>query len=193
MRLKINLLLALIVLPLTSIIAQENSSNTLEDQFTDVIEKSNRYQDYKVVKIFKLNALRKNVNDTIAAVEKKLETAQGTITTQATEIGALTETVGKLESDLAISMEKEEGIDLFGSIIKKSTFKTIMWSIIGGLILLAAFLMYKFRNSNAITKESNLKLAEMEAEFDDHRQKSLEREQQLRRKLQDELNKNKKA
>ena len=40
-------------------------SNTLDAQFTDVIEKSNRYQDYKVVKIFKLNKLRKNVNDTI--------------------------------------------------------------------------------------------------------------------------------
>ena len=32
--------------------AQE-SENSLEDQFTDVIENSNRYQDYKVVKIFK--------------------------------------------------------------------------------------------------------------------------------------------
>ena len=70
MKLKSTLLFALVALFTTFVFSQENS-NTLEDQFTDVIEKSNRYQDYKVVKIFKLNNLRKSVNDTIAAIENK--------------------------------------------------------------------------------------------------------------------------
>jgi hypothetical protein len=67
-----------------------------------------------------------------------------------------------------------------------------MWAIIGVLGLIVLFLLYKFKNSNAITRDANMKLTEIEAEFDDHRQKNLEQQQILRRKLQDEINKNKK-
>lgn len=172
--------------------AQE-AQNTLENQFTDVIDKSNRYEDYKVVKIYKLNNLRKNVQDSIALIEKNLETAQGTINQQAGEITTLTQNVASLQGELATSKSKEDGIELFGSLIKKSTYKTTMWSIIGILVLIGVFLFYKFKSSNTITKEANVKLSETESEFEAHRQRALEREQQLRRKLQDEINKNKKA
>lgn len=168
-------------------------SNTLDSQFTEVIEKSNRYQDYKVVKIFKLNNLRKNVNDTIAAIEKNLVSAHGTIEQQKEEISTLTSNLEKVQEDLSLSQQKENGIDMFGSITKKSTYKTIMWSIIGILTLALLFFVYKFKNSNTVTKEAQLRLAETEAEFDEHRQKTLEQHQVLRRKLQDELNKSKKA
>lgn len=168
-------------------------SNTLDAQFTDVIEKSNRYQDYKVVKIFKLNKLRKNVNDTIAAIEKNLTTAHITIDEQKGEIATLTSNLEKIQSDLLVSQQKENGIEMFGSITEKSTYKTIMWSIIGLLTIGLLFFVYKFKNSNSVTKEAQHKLAETEAEFDEHRQKTLEQHQILRRKLQDELNKSKKA
>ncbi|GAB5399994.1 MAG: hypothetical protein Aureis2KO_15790 [Aureisphaera sp.] len=173
-------------------VAQE-AQNTLEDQFTDVIDKSNRYEDYKVVKIFKLNNLRKSVQDSIALVEKNLEEAKTTITQQEGEINTLTQNLANLQSELTTSKSKEDGIQLFGSLIKKSTYKTTMWSIIGVLVLIALLLFYRFRNSNAITKEANVRLSEIESEFEGHRQRALEREQQLRRKLQDEINKNKKA
>jgi len=66
-----------------------------------------------------------------------------------------------------------------------------MWGIIGVLAVLWLFFAYKFKSSNSITKEANTKLAETEQEFEEHRKRALEREQQVRRKLQDEINKNK--
>ena len=170
--------------------AQENSS-TLDDQFVDVIEKSNRYEDYKVVKIYKLNNLKKNVKDTILAFENSLKTAQATISQQQGEITTVTQNLATLQGELTVSKQKEDGISLFGTLIKKSTYKTTMWGIIGFLGLIVFFLFYKFKNSNAVTREANKKLAETETEFDDHRQKNLEQQQVLRRKLQDEINKNK--
>ena len=52
--------------------------------------------------------------------------------------------------------------------------------------------MYKFKNSNVITKEAKKTLEETEEEFQEHRRVALEREQKIMRKLQDELNKQKK-
>ena len=65
-----------------------------------------------------------------------------------------------------------------------------MWSIISILLLSLGLFIFKFRNSNVITKDARNKLVEVEEEFDRHRQKTIEEQQQLRRKLQDEINKN---
>ena len=53
------------------------------------------------------------------------------------------------------------------------------------------FFIYKFRNSNAVTRAAKKSLEETELEFEEHRRTALEREQKVRRQLQDELNKNK--
>ena len=82
---------------------------------------------------------------------------------------------------------------LFGMQMSKTNYNVLMWSIIGGLLALLVFFIYKFKNSNDITREANKNLAEIEEEFDEHRRTALEREQKVRRQLQDELNKQKKA
>jgi hypothetical protein len=192
MKLKILLLTVSCALYVLPAIAQQNTT-TLEEQFVDVIDKSNRYEDYKVVKIYKLNNLKKNVLDSITSIKKDLENAQGTIALQKSEIDTLTQSVTSLQTELKTSIENQDGINLFGALIKKTTYKITMWGIIGLLVLIALFLSFKFKNSNVITKAANLKLAETDEEFETHRQRALEREQQLRRKLQDELIKNKKA
>ena len=51
------------------------------------------------------------------------------------------------------------------------------------------FFIFKFFKNNVITKEAKNNLIDVEQELDAHRKKSLEREQKLRRQLQDEINK----
>lgn len=171
-------------------IAQEKTTS-LDDQIVDIIDKSNRYEDYKVVKIYKLNNLKKNVRDSVNAFQDSLRNSYGIIEQQRSEFAKVKDSLSTLQSELSLSKQKEDGIGLFGSLIKKSTYKTTMWSIIGVLGLIVFFLLYKYKNSNSVTREAREKLAETEAEFDDHRQKNLEQQQILRRKLQDEINKNK--
>ncbi|PQB04535.1 tRNA (guanine-N1)-methyltransferase [Aureitalea marina] len=194
MRKKTLVLLYIFLMLGAILLAQETTEtgNTLDDQFTDVIDNSNRYQDYKVVKIYKLNALKKSVMDSLAAIEKDLNTAQDTIAAKDNTIGGLSANLKSTQDELAVSREKENGISLFGILLTKSTYNTIMWSSIGLLLLLLVVTVVRFRQSNAVTRESKLKLAEVEEEYEDYRQRTLDREQQLRRKLQDEINKQKK-
>ena len=96
------------------------------------------------------------------------------------------------ESQLSDSLAREDGISLFGILLKKSTYNALLWTIIGLLFLLLMVFISRFRSSNKITRAAKEKLAETEMEFEGFRQRSLEREQQIRRKLQDEINKNKK-
>jgi len=175
--------------------AQENpqtevKDNSIEGQFKDVVDGSNNYQEYKVIKKYEINQLRKNILDSISALESKISTSKTEIDQKATKIDSLTSQLKTTKEDLSVSKEKENGISILGILTQKATYNTIMWSIIVLLLVGLAFIFYKFKNSHKVTKDSQLKLAETEMELETNRQKSLEREQKLRRKLQDEVNKN---
>ena len=177
------------------LLAQENPAldNSIEAQFVDVIDKSNSFQEFKVIKKFKLARLRKSILDSVSKLETEIVTLNTQIENQASEIGTLTSSLAKTNTDLTVSQGKEDGLELLGIQTQKTTYNVLMWSIIGLLIIGLLFFIYKFKNSNSVTREAKLKLAETETEFEEHRQKKLEEQQQLRRKLQDEINKKRKA
>ena len=64
--------------------------------------------------------------------------------------------------------------------------------IVIGLIAILAFFIFRFKQSNLITKASKLALEQSEKEFELYKEKALEREQKAMCMLQDELNKKKK-
>jgi septal ring factor EnvC (AmiA/AmiB activator) len=169
------------------------SATTLDEQFVDVIDKSNRYEDYKVVKRYKLDLLKKSVNDTIGALESTISDLESNVSTLQNELAQSQANLAKTNESLENSKSAENNMSLFGIQTSKGSYNTIMFAIIAGLLALLLIFMYRFKSSNSITKEANNKLAEIEAEFESHRSRALEREQQIRRKLQDELNKNKKT
>ena len=190
----------LLTLPLflftLSVSAQDSiqvRKNTLNDQMTDAFDNSNSYQEYKVVKKTQLATLKRNILDSVSSLEKKIYSQESELAQQRSEVDSLRQNLKNTQKNLSSSKEKEDGIEFFGILTSKSVYNTIMWSII--LVLLAAggFLFYRFLNSSKITNTAELKMAEMEIELEDYRRNSLEREQKLRRKLQDEINKNRKA
>ena len=178
-------------------VAQENPQksdvNSIENQLAETIDKSNSYQEFKVIKKTKLARLRTNILDTISGLEGTIKTLHTEIDTQKSEIASLSKNLSTVNDNLTASIAKEDGIEIFGTMTKKSTYNTAMWSIIGLLLFALGFFIVKFKNSNSVTRAAKLKLAETEAEFETHRQKKLEEQQQLRRKLQDEINKNRKV
>lgn len=189
------ILFSAFVLFSSSTIAQDSihvQKNTLNNQMMEAFEKSNSYQEYKVIKKTQLATLRRNILDSVSNLERKISNQQTQLEQQKMEIDSLSASLNTTQQNLMDSKEKEDGIKLFGILTSKSTYNAIMWGIILLLLLVGGFLFYRFLNSHRITNAAQLKMAEMEIELEDHRRTSLEREQKLRRKLQDEINKNRK-
>ncbi|MBQ0734033.1 tRNA (guanine-N1)-methyltransferase [Aquimarina celericrescens] len=174
-------------------VEQALKQEKIEDQFNIVIKKSGRYQEYKVIKQVWINKLKANVTDSLKTLEAKLTTTNKQIADQQTTITGLEESLAKTNGDLALVTQEKDSMSFFGASVSKSSYKTIMWVIVGALLALLGFFIYKFKNSNTITIQAKKALAETEEEFEDHRRRSLEREQKVMRKLQDEINKQRKA
>ena len=171
----------------------EVRKNTLSNQMTETFDKSNSYQEYKVIKKTQLATLRRNILDSVSNLEKEIGSQNSELEQRKAKIDSLSGNLKRTQEDLTLSKEKEDGIEIFGVLTSKATYNTIMWSIIGILLLIGGFLFYRFLNSHKIINAAELKIAEMEIELEDYRRNSLEREQKLRRKLQDEINKNRKV
>ena len=97
----------------------------------------------------------------------------------------------KTQDTLTATNTEKDSMALFGLQMSKTSYNMLMWAIIAGLLVLLITFIYKFKNSNSVTKDAKSALAEIENEFEEHRRNALEREQKVRRQLQDELNKQK--
>jgi uncharacterized protein HemX len=174
--------------------SQENNNvviedKTLEGQFDKIYRISTSYQTYKVISKDKFQELKNNVLDSIKASNKDLKEQKVFLKNERDNVAKLNAELNKTIEDLKKAQEKENSISLFGFQISKVTYNLILWLIIISLALALAFFVFKFSKSNILTKKAKEDLEDVEQEFEVQRKKSLEREQKLRRQLQDEINK----
>lgn len=174
--------------------SQENNNvviedKTLEGQFDKIYRISTSYQTYKVISKDKFQELKNNVLDSIKASNKDLKEQKVFLKNERDNVAKLNAELNKTKEDLKKAQEKENSISLFGFQISKVTYNLILWLIIISLALALAFFVFKFSKSNILTKKAKEELEDVEQEFEVQRKKSLEREQKLRRQLQDEINK----
>lgn len=172
--------------------------SSIDNQFEYILRKSGNFkgtngQPYEAVKRSMFLALRAHTIDSLKTVHKNLAETQAVVKNQAKEIANLKSNLSNTKVDLDKTNSEKNNMALFGMQMSKTNYNVLMWSIIGGLLALLLFFIYKFKNSNSITREANHNLAEIEEEFDEHRRTALEREQKVRRQLQDEINKQKKG
>lgn len=172
------------------------NNSTINNQFEYVLKKSGNFkgvngQMYEAVKRSMITTLQAHTNDTLRTIRKDLADTQAIVTSQSKEINDLKTNLTNTQTNLDKTTNEKNNMALFGLQMSKSSYNMLMWSIIGVLLALLILFIYRFKNSHIVTKEAKIALEEIEEEFDEHRKTALEREQKVRRQLQDELNKQK--
>ena len=166
---------------------EEDSS--IKGQFDRIYRISTTYQTYKVINRDEYEKLKSNVLDSLKSSKKLISEKENLLKTERDNVELLNSMLNTTKLDLDTAQQKENSIFLFGTHLNKTTYNLILWFIIILLFVGLGFFVFKFSKSNVLTNEAQSNLLDIEKEFDDHRKKSIEREQKLRRKLQDEINK----
>ena len=179
---------------------QENQlsldDGTIESQFEYVFRKSGDFkgtngQNYEAVRQVWLLKLKSNVLDSLKSNNNTIDASNATIEHQAKEITDLKSQLNTTQLTLDQTNTEKNSMALLGMQTSKTSYNVIMWSIIAALLALLLLFIFKFKNSNILTKVTQRKLEDVENEYEEHRRVALEREQKVRRQLQDEINKNK--
>ena len=170
---------------------QSINEGSINEQFNYLLDKSNNYQDYKVVKKVLLNQLKINTIDSIQNLNNNLLSKEEIIKNQELTITNLNSNLDKVNNQFeSVSKEKDQ-MSFFGLATTKTIYYSLIYSFIVFLLVVIFVFVYKFINSNKVTRKAKAQLADLEKEYEDHRRVALEREQKVRRQLQDEINKQK--
>ena len=182
-----------LILTLTSIltfsqtIQKEDAS--IEKQFDDIYKSSTNYKSYKEISRKRFKLLKVNVMDSIESFKKIITEKENLLNTERGKVETTKNLLTKTKTELDVSLKKDNSTYFLGIQLSNTAYNLILWSIIILLVLGMSSFIFKFYKSNVLTKEAQENLLTIEEEFDQHRRKSLEREQKLRRQLQDEINK----
>lgn len=162
---------------------------TIEGQFDKMFRISSTYQTYKVIDKDAFILLKNNVLDSIKKTKKALVELENLLKDERESIAYLNESMTKMQLELDNALSKEDIISFFGIPLSKITYSLLLWTIIIGLGSGLGFFVFKFFRSDVLTKQAQENLITVEEEFEVYRKISIEREQKLRRQLQDEINK----
>lgn len=197
----LNLSLFLLLWALPAVIIAQDAppadpmkDGTIAEQFDHVIDKANRYKEgvkvYQVIPDAIFKQLESNVEEEISQLEATIENSETTIQQQAGEIESLKEQTTELQGQIDKLSKEKDQMNLLGvAPMKKAAYRTVMWAIIAGLGFLVFFFAGSSVRSRSVTKQHKTQLEKVRAEFDEYRKKTMEEDQKLRRKLQDEINK----
>lgn len=166
-------------------------NGTLANQFDYVIQKSNNFQEYKVVKRDYLMLLKKNSLDSVGRFKNELISLKSQFSNHASIVAQLNDTLKATNEELKTLKTAQDNVSLFGSPISKTNYNIVMWGIVIVLFLILIVFLFQLKSAKSIAHEVKNNVEKIEEEFEDYKHKALEKEQKLGRQLQDEINKHK--
>lgn len=165
------------------------TSGTIDSQFIYLYAISKTQDGFEHVRQANLELIRKNVADTIRSLSRRIVELQTQQDNHQATVNNLTDSLQTLRSELEAAQLQKDSFSFAGISLRKGIYSLIMWGIVIILALTLVYYIYRFNQSNVVTKDTRKAIAELQAEFDQHRKRAMEKEQKLKRQLQDEINK----
>ncbi|MGB0882516.1 MAG: hypothetical protein ACPGSO_06150 [Vicingaceae bacterium] len=168
----------------------ELDTGTIEAQFDYIINKSTKFRDFQLIRKPSILKVKAHALDSIRTVRKDLTTANITIQGHQTKIKELGQKVNTLKDEVTTISKDVDSISFIGIQLSKTNYNMLVWSLIVILLLAAIVFFSMFKKSNIDTKSAQANVDKLESDFEAFRKKAMLKEQEIMRKLQDELNKN---
>ena len=168
---------------------EEAKPTTLEGVFQQLIDRSGAWQNFKMLDRGKLAAFQRSMTDSINGVRSQLVAEKQKVKENEATIKELNGKITEIQAALDQTKDQKDSVSFFGALVSKGLYNTIMWGIVLVLASLLVLYIYKFSNGNVVTKKSINDLNELQEEYENYRKAAIEREQKVRRQLQDEINK----
>lgn len=166
-----------------------NADPSLRGQYQSILSKSKNLNGFKVVNPARLSTFWKSVNDTLRTERRQLPALKKQIAAQQKSIADLKVQLSGKESALNTSNQRLDEISFLGISFTKSSYNTMVWTII--LVLALALIIIIIRSAKLLheAKYRSSLYEEISAEYQSYKVKANEKEKKLARELQDERNK----
>ena len=112
-----------------------------------MVDKSNSYERFKLIDKTKLAVFQCSMNDSINSVKSRLEAEKQTVKTHENTIKTLNDNIAELQTTLDETKNQKDSMNIFGALLSKGLYNTIMWGIVLVLAILLIFYIYRYANA----------------------------------------------
>ncbi len=185
---KRNFLFYIGILLVCSIFSAQAQSS-LSNQYQVLKEKSNNYQEYKVIKSSTLDGFWKGVQDSMSVTKKKLVEAHTEIESQKASILQLQQQVRARDERMQKDNLASQQVSVTGINVDKQGYVSTSYVLYGILLALLGFVFVRYQSSNRITVSTQKDYDAAKLQIEEYKRKLLETQTSLGRELQTERNK----
>ena len=161
---------------------------SLERKFQDLIDKSETYQDYKVIGRDRLASFWSEVTDTLVQNGKDRVDLEENLRAVNKNISQVEVQLKESQDELEMVKFEKDRISFLGLELIKNQYSYLVWGIILILAILVVVANVRYITTSRTTKRVKREGHELQSEFEEFKKKTLEKETKLRRELQTEIN-----
>lgn len=185
---KINIVFLILILACSSykLRAQEPpktpdilSTGTLVEQMNYLDQRTNVYNNYRAVREDIFQKIKKNSLDSLLTVKNKLTALENQIVFMNASRDSVFSELVNTRNELETAVTNRDRLFLLGIPMNKVVYNAVMWGIIAGLafLLFLVFILYKRCRINS--SEDRKELNQLKQEFEDYRQTSRKKMEQM--------------
>lgn len=165
------------------------TDSSLRGQYQLMLAKSKTINGYKLINPSRIAAFWKNLQDTLYTERKQFQTAKLKIKEQEKNVTELKAQISGKENSLASSNARVNEISFLGMSFSKSSYNSIVWTLIIGLAAALTFIILRSARYIHEAKYRSTLYEEISQEYQNYKTKANDKEKKLARELQDERNK----
>lgn len=169
--------------------ALERDNQTLRERYLVMKNKSQSYQDYKVIKEFILEGMWKIVLDTLDAKQASIRQAHGEINKLNQELAENKNVLKAKEESMQDVLYASTHITVLGIDFTKGFFAGMVGVILLVLGLIIAVIYYTLKMMRRNMSEKVELMNSISSEYEDYKRKAMDKQTKLSRELQNERNK----
>ena len=170
------------------IASQSYAQSNIQDQYQELFTKSSTWEDYKVIKLDRLNAFWAVMTDSLNEKQLKINAANQKISKLNSQLNETELQLSQIEATLTESKLLNDSISFVGIKLSKTGYNIFVWLIILALCVGIGSFYLMFKRSNIVTRKTRKEFAQLELESQRQKERARDIQVKLKRELQTALN-----
>jgi hypothetical protein len=150
---------------------------TISEQMKYLDEHTRIYENYRAIREDMYRSIRRNALDSLTKAKGRITGLLAQTTLLDNRIDSLNRSLEATSNELTEKTRTKNSIGILGIEVNKAAYNSLMWSVLGALVLLLVIGFLSFKQNRSVTIRTLKDLDELNAEFEAYRTKTrLERE-----------------
>lgn len=151
----------------------------IKEQLNFVETEASKWQNYVMITDVWFRQLKKNVTDTLDHKNKNIGALETTIASRDSIIGQLNGELEKTKAELEKTEREKNAFQFLGLSMAKPVFISLIIFIIIALLIATGAALFLYQRSNHTAGRTKKELEKMKEEFEDYRQRSRQKYENL--------------